>query len=47
MEFIIVNINATIKQVGKLFDVEEDTYLIKYITNNYSADYPKFISWLG
>jgi hypothetical protein len=29
------------------FDVEENTYLIKYITNNHSADYPEFISWLG
>jgi hypothetical protein len=28
------------------FDVEDDTYLILNITNNHSADYPKFISWL-
>ncbi len=28
------------------FDIEEEIYLIKYITNNHSADYPKFISWL-
>ncbi len=28
------------------FDVEDDTYLIQNITNNHSADYPKFISWL-
>jgi hypothetical protein len=28
------------------FDVDDDTYLILNITNNHSADYPKFISWL-
>ena len=29
-----------------VFDVQDDVYLIKFITNNHSADYPKFISWL-
>lgn len=28
------------------FDVEEDIYLIRYITNNHSEDYPRFINWL-
>ncbi len=29
-----------------IFDVEDDTCLIQNITNNHSADYPKFISRL-
>lgn len=25
------------------FDMEDDIYLIKFVTNNHSADYPKFV----
>ncbi len=29
-----------------IFDVQDEIFLIQNITNNHSADYPKFISWL-
>jgi hypothetical protein len=37
--------NKTTWYVG--FDTEDDVYLIKFLTNNHSSDYPKFISMLN